>query len=220
MSVLSCSLANTSKMSRRFSLSLQAGLAGPRKLQAPKGFCPPTPRPMMITDGNYLGFVTGALAAASRFGTGVFVLGWTPFDCKKGPWPGTLGLLRDGSTVLSECSRPTTNIIFYDDEASPQCRKVREACSLLDLTVVYRPLQQGGRGWGDDLPMTAGMKATPYMIDGDVKMHNADEIVGYLFEKCESLPYYSPVLPPVRCCALGLTPDLQMDPVEPLSHGR
>ena len=56
-----------------------------------------------------------------------------------GSWPGTLGILRDGSTSLKSFKRPVKSISIYEYEASPYCRKVREAVSLLDLTVTYKP---------------------------------------------------------------------------------
>lgn len=78
----------------------------------------PEPKPFQIADGNIGGAVTGAISLVLRLGTGVFAL-----DKK----------------VLDACSRPTKSLIIYEYEASPFCRKVREACALLDLTVEYRP---------------------------------------------------------------------------------
>ena len=40
---------------------------------------------------------------------------------------------------LNPSYKPKKPIIVYEYEASPDCRKVREACSMLDLIVEYRP---------------------------------------------------------------------------------
>lgn len=156
-----------------------------KKISAPEGFQPPVPKPLSIADGNYAGFLSGAIAAAARLGSGVFVLGWTPLvpAADKGPWPGTLGLLRDGSTLLSRCNRPKTPPIIYEYEASPFCRKVREACSILDLTVEYRPCPGARQGWSDEMSkLTGGKRTVPFMQDGDVAMFESDDIIRYLFE--------------------------------------
>jgi hypothetical protein len=40
---------------------------------------------------------------------------------------------------ISSYLRPTKPLIIYEYEASDDCRKVREACSMLDLIVEFRP---------------------------------------------------------------------------------
>eukprot|EP01039_Chlorochromonas_danica_P006367 gene6367-7020_t len=153
-----------------------------RRLAPPPGFRPPEPKPLRIADGNYSGFASGALSALARLGTGVFVVGWTPISSKPGPWPGTLGFLRDGSTVLDKYPKPNEPIILYEYEASPYCRKVREACSLLDLPLQCRPCPGARTGWSDHLAgLTGGKRTVPFIIDGEVQMHESDDIIAYLF---------------------------------------
>jgi hypothetical protein len=50
--------------------------------------------------------------------------------------------LGSGISVLpniAQFPRPKKPLILYEYEASPDCRKVREACTILDLTVDFRP---------------------------------------------------------------------------------
>lgn len=156
----------------------------PHRLTPPEGFQPPTPKPMVIADGNYLGFVTASMATLSRLGLGVFVSGWTPTSPNSGPWPGTFGSFRDGSKILAHVKRPTKPIILYDSETSSTCRVVREACSMLDLIVEYRPCHEAGHGWS---PKEITQDAVhPVMIDGDTRLSTSDAILEYLFEKCKS----------------------------------
>ena len=74
----------------------------------------------------------------------MFVLGWKPssgsqVDKDINSWPGTLGVFKDSSPLLQTFQRPKQPIIVYEYEGSPFCRKVRDACVMLDLTVEYRP---------------------------------------------------------------------------------
>lgn len=163
-----------------------------KKLIVPSDFKVPEPKPLSVADGNYLGAFTGALAAIYRLGAGIFVLGWSPFSSSTTPsssdnaWPGTLGLLRDSSSVLASCSRPTSPIVIYEYEASPFCRKVREACVMLDLTVEYRPTPGARSGWSDNMALkTKGKRTVPYMEDGGIKMFESDDIINYLFDTCK-----------------------------------
>jgi hypothetical protein len=49
-----------------------------------------------------------------------------------------------GRRVVSESRRPPLPIEFYEFEACPYCRKVREALSALDLDVLVYPCPRGG----------------------------------------------------------------------------
>jgi len=165
--------------------------ASNKKLVLPSDFKVPEPKPLSVADGNYLGAFTGALAAIYRLGAGIFVLGWSPTFASNTPsssneWPGTLGILRDSSSVLASCNRPTSPIVIYEYEASPFCRKVREACVMLDLTVEYRPSPGARSGWSDNMALkTKGKRTVPYMEDSGIKMFESDDIINYLFDKCK-----------------------------------
>jgi glutathione S-transferase len=174
------------------------------KIKAPEGFVAPEPKPLSVADGNYIGALTGAFALGLRLGTGVFVTGWEPVNKNEGPWPGTLGKIRDGSATLGSCNRPKQPIVVYEYEGSPFCRKVREACALLDLTVEYRPCPGARYGWSDSqATLTGGKRTVPFMMDPnavtsksknskaqgweqgcspDQGMFESDDIINYLFD--------------------------------------
>jgi hypothetical protein len=155
-----------------------------RKIPPPKDFVEPEPKPLQIADGDFAGFSSAALATAVRLGAGIFVVGWTPFAAKgdENDWPGTMNALRDGSTLIGTLKRPSSPPILYEYEASPFCRKVREACAMLDLTVEYRPCPGARQGWSNIQAQTTGGKRTvPLLIDGDVAMFESDDIIRYLF---------------------------------------
>ncbi len=182
MMLLAYSSSSTSLVFKHRGLVRFSRLCVSPKLQPPKDFKAPEPKPLSISDGNYRGFLSGTLAAVARLGTGVFVFGWSPFKQSDGPWPGTLGFVRDGSSLLSSWKRPLKPVIIYEYESSPFCRKVREACSVLDLTVEYRPCPGARSGWSDDMLKLSGRRTVPYMIDGSVSMFESDDIIAYLFD--------------------------------------
>lgn len=175
-------------------LSTFVKLSAAPRIMAPEGFQAPEPKPLQVADGNYVGALTGSLALAVRLGAGTTVVGWTLSPKTKVDWPGTLGVIKDGSDLLADCKRPTKPIIIYEYEASPFCRKVREACSMLDLTVEYRPCPGARTGWSNSLASVAdGRRTVPFMIDKGSSdktiaakgMFESDDIIEYLFENCK-----------------------------------
>jgi len=84
--------------------------------------------------------------------------------------------------------RPSKPIIIYESEASVDCRKVREACTMLDLVVEYRPCPGGIAGHSDQQAiLTQGRREIPFMIDNNPNIYRPQlygntEIVDYLFE--------------------------------------
>lgn len=45
---------------------------------------------------------------------------------------------------VEQWKRPKEAIELWEFQASPYCRKVREACSLLDIDVLYYPCPRNG----------------------------------------------------------------------------
>ena len=106
---------------------------------------PPEPRRFYVRKDRLLDIASASLGTLSRFGFGAFAAGYKT------------GLVSDsadaysivhgiaGSKMLSETSavaefpRPAQPIILYEFDACPFCRKVREACSYLDLDVNFFP---------------------------------------------------------------------------------
>lgn len=142
-----------------------------KKVAAPLDFKVPEPKPFQIIDGNFGGAVTGAIALVLRLGSGAFAI---------------------NKDVLSKCGRPAKTLIIYEYEASPFCRKVREACAMLDLTVEYRPCPGARTGFSDEMAKrTGGRRTVPYLVDDNNKslkagMFESDDIIEYLFENCKS----------------------------------
>lgn len=178
---------------RQFSTSL---CSSHKNLRVPAGFTIPEPKPLAVTDGNYFGLLKASAGTALRVGSGAFVIGWNPFVKGKGEWPGTLGYFHEGSSLLESCVRPSQPIIIYEYEASPYCRKVREACTMLDLTVEYRPCPGARAGWSDHMTQfTNGKRTVPFMIDtGKTQLFESDDIIEYLFTTCKLFSYF-PILP-------------------------
>jgi hypothetical protein len=84
--------------------------------------------------------------------------------------------------------KPKKPIVIYDDEKSTACRKVREACSMLDLIVEYRPCPGGTYGFTDKLKTASiGKDDIPVMFDSNPSMFlpslfGSTDIINHLFD--------------------------------------
>jgi glutathione S-transferase len=76
---------------------------------------------------------------------------------------------------------PKEALILYNIEASPYCRKVREALVELDLDVMIENVGKGSRR-REELAHRGGKVRVPYLIDPneDVGLYESDAIVAYL----------------------------------------
>jgi glutathione S-transferase len=153
----------------------------------PEGWEPPEPQPLSVPEGEVGSVLTGSLALALRLASGVFVVGWKPEAFGESPQDKySLFGFRDGSSVLQSCPRPAEPIRIYEYEPSPYSRKVREACSMLDLEVTYLPCPGARAGFAAELGDLGGKMQVPCMVDpnGDgAAMYESDDIIDYLFDR-------------------------------------
>lgn len=88
---------------------------------------------------------------------------------------------------VNKYPRPKKPIVIYDDEKSPSCKKVREACSMLDLIVEYRPCPGIVYGFIDKLKtVSLGKDDIPFMFDNNPSMlkpslYGSTDIINHLF---------------------------------------
>jgi glutathione S-transferase len=163
-----------------------------QRVYAPDDFQVPEPKPLTVTEGTDLvGLLKSSAALAVRLGTGAFVLGWKidslvasqeegKYSLKLGPFN-----IRDSSSVLSDAPRPSENLILYEYDASPFCKRVRETINLLDLTVEFRPCPGARQGqFSQELYARTGRRTVPYLIDPNngVEMFESGAIIEYLLE--------------------------------------
>jgi hypothetical protein len=155
-----------------------AMVEAPPKVSAPVGFEAPVPQPLTLTrPGELPGLLSGGIALALRLATGVFCLGWSPkllIGAEAdtiGPEAGKYGFrvgplaFRDTSPLLIDAPRPAVPPILYEYEASPFCRKVREAALVLDLTLELRPCPGARAGFAEELKERTGRMTVPYLVD-------------------------------------------------------
>jgi glutathione S-transferase len=75
-------------------------------------------------------------------------------------------------------------LVLYEFEQCPFCRKVREAVSILGLTVTFKPCPPKGRIYRPEIKDQFGPKATfPFLQDPNtgIQMFESDAIIDYLF---------------------------------------
>lgn len=163
------------------------------KVEKPKGFVAPEPKPLTLTRSSDLFSVLKSSAAlALRLGTGAFVLGWkidtlflnedldNRYSLKIGPFR-----IRDSSTVLSSAPRPSKPLILYEYDASPFCKRVRETINILDLTAEYRPCPGARMGkFSKQMLDRTGRQTVPFLIDPNTNMElfESGDIIDYLLE--------------------------------------
>lgn len=161
------------------------------------GFELPTPRPFAVT-GDVVTLLSAVVAVCFRLGAGLFVIGWRPRLSLKPPESGAYALklgpfyFWDASAALrGELPRPSGRLILYEFDSSPFCRKVRDACSMLDLQVSIRPCpgaggQRGGlsNNFSEQMLLKTGKRTVPYLVDEGrgVSLFESERIVAYLFE--------------------------------------
>ena len=79
--------------------------------------------------------------------------------------------------------RPHQQLVLYEFEACPFCRKVREALTILDLDVLVRPTPHGGTRFRPEAIALGGKSQFPLLIDPnfDLKLYESDDIIEHLF---------------------------------------
>jgi glutathione S-transferase len=116
--------------------------------------------------------------------------------------------ISETSTILPKLVQ-TQPLILYEFEACPFCRKVREAVSILSLTVTFRPCPKNGNRYRREIKEKYGTKATfPFLMDPNTgaQMFESDAIVEYLFLTYGdgSIPWTLPLSNPIVPLTAGL----------------
>lgn len=155
----------------------------------PPNFKPPEPKRFAVRPDKVLDVVTASLNLLFRFGTGVFVSGYSVSFVPKNEFPsGQYGLEVSGF-IAKESSklgpRPEKPIEIYEFEGCPFCRKVREIVAVLDLDVLYYPCPRNGPNFRPKVGQMGGKQMFPYMVDPNtgVSMYESDDIIKYLAQK-------------------------------------
>ncbi|KAL7556173.1 hypothetical protein ACA910_015293 [Epithemia clementina (nom. ined.)] len=108
-----------------------------------------------------------------------YQLQWIPRDDTKYAYIATKTSQLQETCFAKSTAKP---IIFYDVESNPECRRVREACSILSLTLHVRPVPRGGRQFRSELKQH-GASDAPCIFDPNtgVAVTGADRINSFLF---------------------------------------
>jgi len=79
--------------------------------------------------------------------------------------------------------RPDKPLRLYDIEGDPNCRRVREALTFLDLEAIILPCPKGGKVFRYEAAKVGGKEKFPLLVDenNDRKLYGAKNIVPYLF---------------------------------------
>lgn len=158
----------------------------------------PAPQRFVVSEGQLQTIASAAVGAIVRLGLGALCLGYSSRlerrDSSKGPRYTVLSDLPGGlqfveSSTVARYPRPADTLVLYDVQDCPQCRKVREALSILDLDVLFKPCprtQPGAEGIGfrAELEGLQGSNVNvPFLRDPNsgLDASGGDAIVAYLF---------------------------------------
>jgi len=90
------------------------------------------------------------------------------------PKKGSIGNFGGVSVLpnIKSYTRPTKPIVLYEYEGSSDCKRVREACSILDVSMDIRPCPGATSGWSDvqSTLTLGGLRTVPFMIDNNPSM--------------------------------------------------
>ncbi|GKV31813.1 hypothetical protein SLEP1_g40477 [Rubroshorea leprosula] len=155
----------------------------------PPNFKPPEPKRFGVRPDKTWDILRASLALFFRFGTGVFVSGYSPSFVPKDEFPPDQYALDVAGYKVKETSklgpRPEKPIEIYEFESCPFCRKVREIVAVLDLDVLFYPCPKNGPNFRPKVAQMGGKQQFPYMVDPNtgVAMYESDEIIKYLVGK-------------------------------------
>lgn len=79
--------------------------------------------------------------------------------------------------------RPQKMLELYDFESCPFCRKVREACTMLDLEVLIRPCPRGGERFRPEAITLGKKERFPLLFDpnDDLVLYESNTIIEHLY---------------------------------------
>ncbi|CAH1418318.1 unnamed protein product [Lactuca virosa] len=163
--------------------------SGVSAITPPPNFKPPEPKRFAVRPDKVADVITASLNLLFRFGTGVFVSGYSVSFVPKNEFPsGQYGLEVSGYIVKESSKlgpRPEKPIEIYEFEGCPFCRKVREIVAVLDLDVLFYPCPRNGPTFRPKVGQMGGKQMFPYMVDPNtgVAMYESDDIIKYLVQK-------------------------------------
>jgi len=148
----------------------------------------PEPKRFEVAEGQLSSIAAAGAPFLLRAGTGGFNSGYRVALQADDGGPG-YAVLRVGGRKVVETSdvggfpRPAQPLEIYEFEGCPFCRKVREAVSVLDLDVLFRPCPKGGSAWRPQAVALGGKAQFPYLVDPNTgkAMYESDDIISYLF---------------------------------------
>lgn len=159
----------------------------------------PEPRKFMIRSDKYLDIISASVPLVARLGSGALTAGWSVRIGKNEQYnvdappikkeDQTYSFARFLNLEIQEnCAnfkaRPRKPLIIYEFQGCPFCAKVREAVTILDLDVLFKPCPRDGPTYRPYVLSQGGKAQFPYLVDPNTKkeMYESDDIIRHLYE--------------------------------------
>ena len=147
------------------------------------------PRKFTVLEGEFGKVLSAAIPLLLRLGTGALIGGYDVSLAEEDDGS-RYSLARFAGRRVAERSKtlPETRlsepITLYEYEGSPYCKNVREACSVLDLDVLFKPCPRGSDAFRAEAE-ALGAVTFPFMVDPNagMAMGESDDIIDHLFKK-------------------------------------
>lgn len=149
----------------------------------------PEPKTFFVRPDKAGDIAGAALPFAVRLATGGFASGYNisigPNDEGKYSVARMAGQMVVETSSVGGFKRPSQPLVLYEFEACPFCKKVREACAILDLPVMFYPCPKDSPNFREEAIADGGKKMFPYLKDPNtgMSMYESDDIVQYLFNE-------------------------------------
>jgi hypothetical protein len=166
----------------------------------------PPPQRFAVGKGQLLSIATAALGTVLRGGVGALAYGFSASLLRDDPAAaasyavvaGVAGRRLAESSAVASFPRPAAPIVLYEFTACPFCRKVRDACSVLDLDVEFRPTPRDGARFRPKAAARSGKAQFPFMVDPNTgkEMLESDDIIGENFIYIYNSYIYNSPSPP------------------------
>ena len=149
------------------------------------------PTKFYVDKRNFLDIIPSAIPFVLRLGSGALISNYkvtiepeTDANVNQYTFLSLLGYRISEKSSITFKNRPVKYLEIYEFEGCPFCKKVREAVSILDLEVLFKPCPRGSPVFRPFVKKLGGKFQFPYLVDSNTgtSMYESSDIIEYLYD--------------------------------------